>query len=244
MDPSAPNEPSRQASIPEIVLARTGTAAGAVSARPYANRLALILVGGAGLLTGTLFVLALGWMRGDAPPLQTAAAAPAAAPAATKPTAPTVVESSPPPTWVGPRKATWARDGSKTIAFELEAVRDVAAWMSRVRPVLVVQCVSRATHAFVVLGTSAKFEEDDALHRSVQLQWDEGPTTVQRWETSQSGQELFAPDGIAFVRQLATGKHLRFGFTPFNAQPVTAEFAVQGFDQLAGLVATTCGWRL
>ena len=244
MDPSAPNEPSRQASIPEIVLAGTGTAAGAVSARPNVSRLALILVGGAGLLTGTLFVLALGWMRGDTPPLQTAAAAPAAAPAATKPTAPTVVESSPPPTWVGQRKATWARDGSKTIAFELEAVRDVAAWMSRVRPVLVVQCVSRATHAFVVLGTSAKFEEDDALHRTVQLQWDEGSTTVQQWETSQSGQELFAPDGVAVVRQLATAKHLRFGFTPFNAQPVTAEFAVQGFDQLAGLVATTCGWRL
>jgi hypothetical protein len=25
---------------------------------------------------------------------------------------------------------------------------------------------------------------------------------------------------------------------------VTAEFAVQGFDQLASLVANTCGWRL
>jgi Type VI secretion system VasI, EvfG, VC_A0118 len=203
----------------------------------------MIVIGGAGILAGILFVLALGWLRGDAPPLQTAAAAPAAAPAATKPTAPTIVESTPPPTWVGQRKATWARDGSKTIAFELQATRDVPAWMSRVRPVLVVQCVSRATHAFVVLGTSVKFEED-ALHRTVQLQWDEGPITVQQWETSQSGQELFAPDGVAVVRQLATGNRLRFGFTPFNAQPVTAEFAVQGFDQLAGLVATTCGWRL
>jgi hypothetical protein len=37
---------------------------------------------------------------------------------------------------------------------------------------------------------------------------------------------------------------MRFGFTPYNATPVTADFNVQGFDRLAGLVASTCGWRL
>ena len=26
--------------------------------------------------------------------------------------------------------------------------------------------------------------------------------------------------------------------------PVTAEFSVQGFDKLAGLVGNTCGWKL
>ena len=67
---------------------------------------------------------------------------------------------------------------------------------------------------------------------------------VERWQASESGQELFAPDGVAFARQLARANRLRFGFTPFNAPPVTVEFAVQGFDQLARLVASTCGWRL
>jgi hypothetical protein len=49
---------------------------------------------------------------------------------------------------------------------------------------------------------------------------------------------------VAFVRQLAKGNRLHFGFTPYNAAPATVDFAVQGFDELAGLVAGTCGWRL
>jgi hypothetical protein len=115
--------------------------------------------------------------------------------------------------------------------------------MSRVRPVLVVRCLSRATQAYVAIGTSAKFE-DDADRRTVRLQWDDGPEMAEQWQTSESGQELFAPDGVAFVRELTHGQRLRFGFTPFNAQPVSVEFAVQGFEPLAGLVASTCGWRL
>ena len=147
------------------------------------------------------------------------------------------------PTWTGQRNAAWAHDGSKTITFELQAVRDVPVWASRARPVLVVRCLYRATNTFVVLGTSTKFE-DDTLRRTIRVQWDDGPETVQQWEVSNSAHELFAPDGVAFVRQLAKANRLRFGFTPFNAQPVTAEFAVQGFDQLASRVANTCGWRL
>lgn len=194
------------------------------------------------MLAGVAFVLALGWLRGDAP-VRTAAAAAPAAPAATKSVAPPVIESGPAPTWTGRRTPTWARDGSKTISFQLEATREVPVWMSRVRPVLAVRCLSRATQVFVAIGTSANFEED-AYRRTIRLQWDDGPETAQQWQTSESGQELFAPDGAAFVGQLARGQRLRFGFTPFNAQPVTAEFVVQGFEPLAKLVAGTCGWRL
>ena len=86
--------------------------------------------------------------------------------------------------------------------------------------------------------------EEDAYKCTVRVQWDDGAEMPQQWQASESGQELFAPDGVAFVRQLASVNRLRFGFTPFNAQPATVEFAVRGFDQLAGLVASTCGWRL
>ena len=243
MDPLTPDKPAPLPSTKdETISAMTGTAAHAVSARPRATQLTLIIVGAAGLLAGVACVLALGWLRGDAP-VQTASAAAPAAPAATKPVAPAVIESGPAPTWTGRRTAVWAHDGSKTVSFQLEATRDVPAWMSRVRPVLVVRCLSRATQAFVVMGTSANFEED-AYRRTVRLQLDDGPEMVQQWQTSDSGQELFAPDGVGFVRQFTQGERLRFGFTPFNAQPVTVEFVVQGFEPLARLVASTCGWRL
>jgi Type VI secretion system VasI, EvfG, VC_A0118 len=238
-----PNEPSSDPTPEETISARTGTAASAVTARPDATRLTLMMVGAAGILAGIGFVLAITWLRGDAP-VQTAAAASPAVTAATRPVSPAaVVESGPVPTWTGDRKAAWANDGSKTIVFELQATHEVPVWMSRARPVLVVQCLSRATQTFVVLGSSANFEQD-ALHRTVRLQWDDAPEITQQWQASESGQELFAPDGVGFARLLTKVNRLRFGFTPFNAKPVTVEFVVQGFDQLAGLVASTCGWKV
>jgi hypothetical protein len=201
-----------------------------------------MVVGAAGVLAGVACVLAFAWLRGDAPVQTAAAAAAPATPAATKPVA-AVIESGPAPTWNGSRTATWAHDGSKTISFEMNASREVPVWMSKVRPVLVVRCLSRSMQAFVVIGTSTSFE-DDSFRRTVRLRWDDDPETLQQWQTSESGQELFAPDGTAFIRELAHRRRLHFGFTPFNAQPVTAEFVVEGFEPLAGLVANTCGRRL
>jgi hypothetical protein len=125
----------------------------------------------------------------------------------------------------------------------LNATHDVPGYESPVRPVLAVRCLYRRTEVFVVPGTPADFEGMSDT-RTITFQLDDDPVAEQQWELSESGQELFAPDGVALVRQLARAGRLRIGFTPFRAQPVTAEFAVDGFDGLARLVASTCGWRL
>ena len=153
------------------------------------------------------------------------------------------IESAPPPTWTGAQRASWARDGSKTVAFSLAATHDLPVWMNHARPTLVVRCFARATEAFVMLDTSINHEQD-VDRRTVRVQWDDGPENTQYWGVSDNARELFAPDGKAFVLRAAAARTLRFGFTPFNTSPVTAEFAVQGFDKMAGMVASTCGWRL
>ena len=222
---------------PEAIAAATPTEATNAGERaPQGMTWSLILVGIVGVCLGSVIVLAFG---------RVSAKEPAAAPPAVSAPAPSTpeIESTPPPTWTGARRATWAHDGSKTIVFTLAATRDLPVWMAHARPALVVRCQYRATEAFVVLDTSASFE-DDADRRTVQIQWDGEESTTQRWGVSETGRELFAPDGKEFVRRAATARTLRFGFTPFNASPVTATFAVEGFDQLAGLVATTCGWRV
>lgn len=226
--PPALDEPTAP---PPDVAARAG------EARTDAAGLPWLLVAAAGSLAGIAMVLTFMWTRAETRIDTATPLAPASAPAQV------VEESAPPPTWTGRRQAVWTADGSKTITFELNATHDVPVYMSRARPVLVIRCLYRRTEAFVVLGTSANFE-GLSNSRTIQLQLDDDPVTVEQWERSESGQELFAPDGIGLVRRLAQAKRLHFGFTPFQAQPVTAEFAVEGFDRLAGMVASTCGWRL
>ena len=196
----------------------------------------LILVAIVGVVAGVMTMLAVVSTRTQA--VSTPAPQTATAPA---PPAPLVAEG-PTPTWTGSRRASWANDGSKTIAFTLASTRDLPVWMNRARPALIVRCLYRTTEAFVMLETSTGFE-DDANLRTVRVQWDDEQPAVQKWTVSETARELFAPDGVAFVRRMASAKRLRFGFAPFNAEPVTAEFAVEGFDKLAGLVASTCGWR-
>jgi len=71
----------------------------------------LILVGIAGVIAGSMAVLAFVSIS-PAPPVE---ALQAAAPAQPAP----VVESVPAPTWTGARRTSWASDGSKTITFTL-----------------------------------------------------------------------------------------------------------------------------
>ena len=205
------------------------------AARPAASGMPVILVAIVGGVAGMVAMFAVMGTRTDA-------ADTAAPPAAAAPVVAAVVDDGPAPTWSGSKRASWANDGSKTIAFTLASTRDLPVWMNRARPALIVRCLYRTTEAFVVLDSSTSFE-DDANLRTVRVQWDDEEESAQRWTVSETARELFAPDGVAFVQRLAHAKRLRFGFSPFNAQPVTAEFAVEGFDTLAGLVANTCGWR-
>jgi hypothetical protein len=111
--------------------------------------------------------------------------------------------------------------------------------MNTARPVLAARCLHHATEVFVALDTSASFE-NDADRRTVRVQWDDEQPSVQQWEVSETGKELFAPDAKAFMERMASARRLQFGFTPFNAAPVTAEFAVTGFEELRDLVGGTC----
>jgi len=173
---------------------------------------------------------------GQAEPVRVAATA-AAPPAAVE-----MVELSPMPTWVGRRQATWGYDGSKTITFALDAITDVTASTSRSRPQLVTRCLSRAIEVYVVTGPLS-FERQTGTH-TVRVRLDDDPEQTQQWADSEGSHELFAPEAGALVDRLAQARRLRVGFTPFNAKPVTAEFILDGFDQLAPLVTRTCGRRL
>jgi hypothetical protein len=209
----------------------------------------------AGVVAGLAAMLAYGRTGNVAPAPAPASASPSLAEArnvpAPRPAADAapiiesgpIIESEPSSGWIGPRRATWARDGSKTIAFELAASKDVGVWMKSVRPVLIVRCLSRTTEVFVATGSAASIEPQAGSH-AVHIQFDDAEPLAESWSDSVSSQELYAPDGVALSRRLVRARTVRFGFTPYNSAPVVAEFDVRGFDQVVGLVAGTCGWRV
>ena len=195
-------------------------------------------VGAAAVLGALLVALLIGRPASHSTASAPAIQQPFARPAVSEPLP---RDSSETPTWIGRRRPTWARDGSKTISFELQADNEVRVWMQRAVPVLVARCLSHRTEVFVVTG-STSIESNSDRH-TVRLQFDKDPEQVQQWLGSESSQELFAPDGVALSQRLARATRLRFGFTPYNASPVVADFYVAGFHELAKLVATTCGRR-
>ena len=143
--------------------------------------------------------------------------------------------------WIGSKQTRWARDGSKTIAFELEAEKDVAVWMKRVRPLLAIRCLYHTTEVMVLPDSAASIEPND--RHTVRVGFDGGADVQQSWFGSDDHQALFAPDGAGFANQIATARTMRFGFTPYNAKPVVVEFDVRGFDDLISLVAKTCAGK-
>jgi hypothetical protein len=227
-DPSAP------------VAAPAVQARDAVPARQPRNW-SMALVGGAGVLACVTAMVVLQSLQPAASPQPVEASRPSQ-PARAAAAAP-IVESGPTPMWVGSRQASWANDGSKTISFELEATNDVTVWMAKVRPLLIVRCLYKTTEVFVATQSAASIEGQSGNH-TVRLNIDDDQELVQQWTDSVSGHELFSPNGVALARRLATAQRLRFSFTPYNANPVTAEFALQDVEKLAGLVGNTCGWKL
>src|SRR5262249_59535913 len=97
----------------------------ALPKRPALSRRALTAVVAVGALLADRIAAVL-TQPDSRPPTQSIAAG-AATVASSSPasTSSVIKESAPRPAWVGRRQATWARDGSKTISFELAALQDV-----------------------------------------------------------------------------------------------------------------------
>ena len=146
---------------------------------------------------------------------------------------PDPLEPTGPPKWIRTRQG-WATDGSRIVGFELPAENDVRVWMKHVRPVLGVRCLGGHVEAFVITESATSIESVPDQH-TVHVSFDGEERSAERWMDSESKHELFAPDGAALAERLSRAHTLRFGFTPYSAQPVVADFDVHGFE------APACG---
>ncbi len=194
----------------------------------------MVLVAGALVVSGGL---SLGLFMSRALPSGNVSAAPAESSPI-----PSVTTSVSTRTWTAANRAIWAGRGRRNTAFELQADNNVSVWMRTVRPMLVVRCMAGRVDAFVYTASAAKIEAHTEDH-TVRFSFDDGSEVSERWPDSEEHDALFAPDGAAFARRIAGSTVMRFGFTPHNAAPVSAQFHVAGLSQIMEPAARECGLK-
>lgn len=144
--------------------------------------------------------------------------------------------------WSSERRAYWTANQRNSVAFELPSENTVTIWLSQVRPLLIVRCLSKKTEAFVFTGSALKIEPQTEDH-TVSFRFDDEEETTVRWPDSSEHDALFAPDARGFAERLMHARTLRFGYTPHNAAPVEAHFQVSGLAELFEPAAKGCGWK-
>ena len=187
------------------------------------------------MVAGGVLVITLAVLSRGLPSTQAAVATSSvAAPTAVRTTAVT-------PAWSDVNRDLWLERRGKGVAYDVDAENTVAIWMRSVRPMLVVRCARGETEVFVVTHSAAQIQTGTEDH-TVTFRFDNGPGTTELWPDSTAHDALFAPDGEAFARRLLAARTLQFGFTPHNAQPAVARFAVAGLEPLLSRAAKDCGW--
>jgi hypothetical protein len=78
----------------------------------------------------------------------------------------------------------------------------------------------------------------------VRLRFDENPPLTDRWVESTNHGGLFASDGISAAKQIAGAQKLAFEFTPFDANPATIQFDLNGLASNLQKVASAYNWSL
>ena len=208
---------------------------------------------GAGVMAASALIFTSLSMRGSASPEPAAVAAKPAAvtPGAINPTARKTAAATPAaavvlaadaPKWSRVTDGRWVGTSRHAAAFELPAANRVHVWTRDVTPVLVVRCDRGTAEAFVFTQSAARMEPQDGDH-TVRVAFDGGQERTERWPDSAEHDALFARHHQAFTQQLAESTSLRFGFTPHNADPVTATFAVDGLAELLSANSRQCGWK-
>ena len=237
--PSASTEPAPASPVPAVEPAAQPTLATPGDDSAPLVQLALVaaaLVGAAALTFAMLGARASGSETAD---VSRRGSAPVPSPAVRTRATDGVAASA---GWTHAHAYRWVSNHPRSVAFELESIEQVPVWTTTVRPMLVVRCLAKKTDVFVYTETAARIESDDENH-TVGLAFDDKPSSVERWPDSEEHDALFAPDPAVFASRLASARHLRFTFTPHNAQPVAVNFNLQGVDTVVESVRKTCGVR-
>ncbi|MBZ5547044.1 MAG: type VI secretion protein [Acidobacteriia bacterium] len=100
---------------------------------------------------------------------------------------------------------------------------------------LTIRCTRGKTELYV--GT-----DDIVDNGKVRIKFDDAKPQQQSWSEASDHQGLFAPDPIGLAKRLVKADSFLFEYSPFQKQPTTVEFKVNGLAEKLTSVAEPCGW--
>lgn len=134
-------------------------------------------------------------------------------------------------------------DDSQTVILAKRAENEIGTWLSKVRPGILIRCLEGKTQFYMVTESAAQPELGKYNKHTVEVRIDDRKPYRELWSQSTDSKSLFAPNALALTRELSRAKRLLIRFTPFNAQPTTAEFDVTGLAAVLPQLASACKWN-
>lgn len=131
-------------------------------------------------------------------------------------------------------------NGGTDVFMVVQAVENIPGENGEVRPVLVVRCQDRNT---AVIFNFRRFIEQSRAEAALRI--DDGAVMGVSLKMSASGKAFGywrGEEAVPFVKRLLGGKRLLVQVTPFGANPVLAEFPVEGLDAAVAPLRKACGW--
>lgn len=100
---------------------------------------------------------------------------------------------------------------------------------------LTIRCTRGKTALFVAT-------DDIVDNGGVRIRFDDAKPQLQAWSEASDHQGLFAPDPIGLAKRLTKADSFLFEYSPFQKQPTTVEFKVNGLAEKLKSIAEPCGW--
>ena len=123
-------------------------------------------------------------------------------------------------------------DDSESVIMALNAESPIHAWVDDVStPTLMIRFKEGELDTYFSLGVTPDTEAGDT--RTLTLRFDSLPAKDFKGNISTNNKAVFLRDSIELLREISSAQKLTLRFTPFNSNPVTTTFNLNGFNQSA-----------
>lgn len=133
-------------------------------------------------------------------------------------------------------------DDSKSVVLSLEAESPVEGWLTTYTPQLILRCKEHETDAYVMVGMQVNVEYGMTDSATVRVRFGTGTAQSMVVNESTDGQALFFGAPFNVIRSMLGHDEMTFGFTPYNASPVTTTFDLRGLAGVIQPLQEACGW--